>query len=894
VKPDRRIRRRAAAWLCGALAGLILAPVRAAPAPAPTVRKATLRNGLRVIVIRDPLAPVVTTELNYLVGSNEAPPGFPGMAHAQEHMMFRGSPGLSAEQLAYIGAAMGGDFDADTQQTVTQYLFTVPAADLRVALHIQAARMRGVLDRESAWRHERGAIEQEVARDLSSPDYRMYRLLLARLFRGTPYAHDALGTRASFDRTTGAMLRRFHAAWYAPNNAVLVIAGDVDPKPVLKTVRALFGTIPRHRLPHRPRIRLRPVVPETLHLTSDHGYGLAVIALRMPGTDSPDYAAAQVLGDVLNSPRGRLYALVPAGKALTTGFSIDAWPGAGLGAAVLGFPRGADPRAAVANLRAVLARIARRGVPADLVAAAKRRERAAAAFWPNSIPGLADTWSQAVAIEGRASPWEDIAAIERVTPAQVDRVARRWLKLDHSVTAVLTPRPAGRPVASKGFGGKESFTPHSAAPVRLPPWAEGVLTHLAVPPPAGHPVEQTLPNGLRLIVQTETVSPTVSVYGQVRNQPDLETPKGQEGVADVLSDLFSYGTRHLDRLAFQRALDAIAASESAGASFSLQVRARHFDRGMQLLAANLLHPALPPAAFRVVRAQHAAAAAGEIQSPAYRFRRALRAALYPPGDPTLREATPASIDALTLRDVRRYYHRVFRPDLTTIVVIGDITPKRARAVVERYFGAWKATGPKPNTWLPPVPANRPSVTQVPDPGRIQDEVVLAETLGLTRRNPDYYALELGNHVLGGGFYATRLYRDLRLTRGLVYYVSSGFDIGRTRSAYVVTYGCDPDNVARARAIVVRDLQAMRTEPVGPAALRRAKALALHEIPLAQASLGAIAGGLLSRAVEGLPLDEPTLAARRYLHLTAAEIRAAYARWLRPADLVQVTRGPPPH
>jgi len=130
----------------------------------------TLRNGLRVVVVPDQLAPVVTTVVNYLVGSNEAPPGFPGMAHAQEHMMFRGSPVLSANQLAAISAAMGGQFDADTQQTVTQYFFTVPKKDIDVALHIESLRMQGVLDTDTLWDQERKAIEQEVAQDLSNPN----------------------------------------------------------------------------------------------------------------------------------------------------------------------------------------------------------------------------------------------------------------------------------------------------------------------------------------------------------------------------------------------------------------------------------------------------------------------------------------------------------------------------------------------------------------------------------------------------------------------------------------------------------------------------------------------------------------------------------------------------
>src|SRR5579875_1828325 len=202
---------------------LVAAVPRVKGAETGNVLRATLPNGLRVVIVRNTLAPVVTTVMNYLVGSDEAPAGFPGMAHAQEHMMFRGSAGLSANQLADISAAMGGDFDADTQQTVTQYFFTVPAEDLDVALHIEAIRMSGVLDSQKLWDQERGAIEQEVAQDMSNPQYVFYTKLLAAMFAGTPLAHDALGTRPSFNKTTGAMLKQFYDSWYAPNNAILVI-----------------------------------------------------------------------------------------------------------------------------------------------------------------------------------------------------------------------------------------------------------------------------------------------------------------------------------------------------------------------------------------------------------------------------------------------------------------------------------------------------------------------------------------------------------------------------------------------------------------------------------------------------------------------------------------------
>jgi zinc protease len=320
-----------------------LAPWRALGSPSDGILgadqplRATLANGLRVIIVRNTLAPVVATSVNYLVGADETPAGFPGMAHAQEHMMFRGSPGLSADQLANISHTMGGSFNADTQQTVTQYYFTVPSEDLDVALNIEALRMRDVLDRAADWDHERGAIDQEVAQDLSNPQYTLFTTLRSALFSGTPYAHDGLGSRPSFARTSAAMLKAFHDRWYAPNNAILVVVGDLDPGATLARITELFGPIKSRPLPARAseHFRLQPVRAQSLELATDLPYGMQVTALRMPGLDSPDYPALEVLADVLSSQRGALYELVPQGKALAASFSFDPLPHAAIGSATV-------------------------------------------------------------------------------------------------------------------------------------------------------------------------------------------------------------------------------------------------------------------------------------------------------------------------------------------------------------------------------------------------------------------------------------------------------------------------------------------------------------------------------------------------------------------------------
>ena len=189
--------------------------------------------------------------------------------------------------------------------------------------------------------------------------------------------------------------------------------------------------------------------------------------------------------------------------------------------------------------------------------------------------------------------------------------------------------------------------------------------------------------------------------------------------------------------------------------------------------------------------------------------------------------------------------------------------------------------------LPAVPANQPATVNVPDPTQVQDSVELAEEVAMNRFHPDYYALQLGDHVLGGGFYATRLYRDLRQKAGYVYNVDNALRATETRATYSVTYGCDAENVSKARLLVEQELAAMRTTDVTAAELQQAKALLLRQITLSESSEDAVAGGFVARALVGLPLDEPIRAAERYYALTAEQVRAAFEKWIRPGAFVRL-------
>jgi zinc protease len=630
-----------------------------------------------------------------------------------------------------------------------------------------------------------------------------------------------------------------------------------------------------------------------LKLDTDLPYGLTAVVFRFPGAENPDFAAAQILSDVLSSQRGKLYGLVPQGQALFAEFEYETLQKSGLGYAIAGFPAGADSTNLLNQVKEILAAEITNGVTADLVEAAKRREIISAELSKNSVSGLASAWSQAIAVENRNSPDDDINLFRAVTVDDVNRIAKKYLDFDHTISAILTPTASDKPISSKSFGGQENFASSKNPNVKLPAWAKKLTEQLPVPVSTLNPFTTNLANGIKLIVQPESVSGTVGVFGRIKNNAKIQVPAGQDGVDEALDKLFSYGSKSLDRLAFQKALDDIGANESAGTDFSLQVLSENFERGVQLLADNELSPALPEDDFKIIQPQLAAQVAGELQSPDHIAGHKLTTSLFPAGDPATRETTPATIKSLTLDDVKNYYASAFRPDMTTIVVIGKISPENAVAVIEKFFGGWKAEGEKPNTLFPPAPTNSVSVTHVPDASRVQDKVTLAETLTLTRTNADYYALQLGNHVLGGGFYATRLYRDLREKAGLVYYVGSSFNIGLTRGVYQAPYACDPPNVSKARAIIVSNLKQMQAKKVTAQELKQAKLMLLRDIPLAEASTDSIAEGWLGRTALGLPLGEPVLAGRIYLKLTAGDVQTAFKKWIRPDDLVQVVQGPAP-
>jgi len=878
-------------FACAAALTLLAVPLTASSqdtAGGVQTAHATLANGLQVYVLQDRLSPVVSMYTNYQVGANDEP--ITGLAHAQEHMMFRGSKTIDASQFSDTTAITGGSYNADTQNEITQYFFEMPSQYLDIALNLERSRATGILDAQSGWNAERGAITQEVVRDNSGASYRLYVKMIHHILAGTPYADEGLGTVDTFKKIQAPDLKHFYARWYHPNNVIMVIAGDVDPQATIAKVRSLFGSIPSAPLPPRKSVHLQPLTPLTLRDNSSDPITLAMVGYRVPGYDDPDYYASEILNDVLNSPRGALYALQAGGKSLGTFAESSTHPGAGLSIVGSAVPVTTSGDTAATDVKAVIDAYKQSGLPPELVAVAKARELAQAQSESNSINGLASLWSQELAVEHR-TPDDELAGLEKVSVDDVNRVLRKYYDSATATVAIATPKAA----SGSAFGGREgenNSVPPTAHTV-LPAFARNVLAQLHVPQSAVHPNVQTLPNGINLITVQSSISPTVVLRGEIRNNPDVQEPPGKDGVDQILGGLFEYGTTTYDRIGYQTELDKIAADVSAGTGFSLNVLAKDFDRGVALLADDELHPALPADAFAIVKQQTVGQLTGAVQGPDFKAQRALADALYPAGDPARRAATPESAGVVTLDDVKNYYAAAFRPDLTTIVVVGDVTPEHARAAVQNAFGAWTASGPAPDVYPPPIPRNSPSQAMIPATGRIQSDVTLAETLPMTYNDSDYPVLQLANAALSGGF-GSLLYHDVREVHGYAYTVDTSVAGGHNRSTFRVNFGAYPQNTARAKQLIVTDLTSLQKKDLPADRLVRAKALLIGQLPVRSESYDGVASTLLTYSVTGRPLDTDRRYAQAELAASADAVRAAMAKWIRPQGFAGVTQGPAGH
>lgn len=885
------------------------APALAAPSQVPPIvyHQRTLPNGLQVYASLDRTTPNVTVQLWYGVGSKDDPAGRSGFAHLFEHLMFKATKDLPAESFDRLTEDVGGLNNASTADDYTNYYEVVPANHLERLIWAEAERMGTLVVDEANFKSERQVVEEELRqRVLASPYGRLFSLYLPQATYTThPYHRPGIGSIEELDAATLDDVRAFHEAYYRPDNAALIVVGNFDEAQLNAWVDKYFGAL---KNPATPIKRVTAAEPRRTKPGVYEGYGpnvpLPAVAITWLGAKAsdPDAPALKVLDAILSGGKSsRLYDNLVYEKQIAaeiySNADLPAQPGNFAVGAIM-----ASGHSLAEGEAALLAQVQRlRDAPptqAELDTAktqlvtGKLRER-------ETIDGRGFALGYALRIDGDAAKANtELAALQAVTAADVQRVARKYLDPQTRMTIHYRPESA-RP--------KGETAPAPSAPPKMVATYTGPVFALAPeaerqkPPPVGQPIapvlpkpaEKTLANGLRVVVARSSDLPLVTADLTIKTGGWADPP-GLSGVAGMTADMLTEGTKTRSARAIASQTEALGATLESGAnleasSVTLNMMPDRLDAGMAIMADVARNPAFAPDELERQRAQSLDGLRVAYQEPGQVSAYAAAPIVFG-GTPFghVANGTPGSIAKLKPADLAALHSTWYRPDNAVLVLTGDITPEQGFALAEKAFGGWA----KPAAPLAPAPAvapqARPRAVLLDLPGTGQAAVNLAK-VGIPRSDPDYYSGLVANTLLGGG-YSSRLNLEIRVKRGLSYGASSNLSANRTTGSFRAAAQTKNETAPQVLDLIVEQMTALGTTPASADELNARKSNLVGGYGRRLATTGGLADILGNLALYGVPLDEITRYTTRVEAVTPAQAQAFAARVMDPAKASVIIAG----
>ena len=856
---------------------------------APHVEK--LANGLRVVIVEDHAVPVVETAMWYGFGSLRERPGKTGLAHALAHMMYRGTPSLSGSGLDDVFTQLGAQEIATTANDFTEYHFVLPADKLDLALRVEADRMQHLVLDDSAWKAEQKQVIAEDDEDLATPLAKLYDAA-CRAASPTPLCSlSPLGNRSDIANATSEDIRSYYQDYYAPNNATLVIAGDVDTADAMKLARDAFGSVPANSPPPFNDIPLFFNRDKEVEVAGDFPDEVVDLVFPAPGSGEPDSAAFSILDSVINNPRSTFYrGLVDSGYTLGYSTQLDQNVHGGLLHVFLVVAPSHTSAQARDAFVDILGTAQKNGFASDLIAAAKTSASLQALYARDSIAGLANRVGYALAVAGFPSPSTTDDRIASVTDGDVALQARKYLDTP-AVTALLTP--SGRTGGASGPP-KASVTDdfsHRAprGPIVEARWVTNALATTSLAKTRATPTQFTLANGLRVLYVPVHSNATVFVQGAVDTMPRFD-PVGKEGMGAMASSLLAFGGKKYDFGALHKTIDELGASVDLGLQFDAHARAKDLDAILDILADDLERPTFATTDVERVRAETLAAIRARDNDPDYRANHEFDKLMFSSFDPTLREPETSTIDAIGAADLHRYARAYLRPDTTTVTIVGDIDPATIQAQVRAAFGGWQVVGTRPDTRPDPIPQTHAARRDVPLNAPVT-RVHMGER-SVAHTSPDFYALDLINVILGAdGAYDSRLMDQLAVKDRLVFDIASSLQTDRYRGTFDFHYVAKPARAGAAGESLRAEIARMQRDPVGPFELMRAKSKVVARSRVAEESTETIAERVQTIGIDGLPLDFEATLPEKYGVVDGATILRIATQYLHPNALIEVDEGP---
>ncbi|MFZ4605978.1 MAG: M16 family metallopeptidase [Caulobacter sp.] len=895
----------------GAWAQAAPAPV-AVPASAevPPIgfKSRVLPNGMKVFYSVDRTTPNVTVQVWYSVGAKDDPAGRSGFAHLFEHLMFKATRDMPGESFDRMTEDVGGFNNASTYSDFTNYYEVVPANHLERLLWAESQRLGSLVVDEASFKSERDVVKEELRlRVLSDPYGRFFRIVIPNASYTThPYKRPGIGSIEDLDAATIDDVLAFHATYYRPDNAALIVAGNFDEAELNAWVDKYFAPLKTPARP-LPRVTLREPARTAARTVTSYAPNvpLPAVAITWQGASAsdPDAAALTVLDAILSGGKSsRLYnSLVYDQQVAQAAFSsadLNAQPGLfWVGAIMAG---GKTVEQGQAALMAEIRRL-RDTPPNEAELAEARTEMVANAVREReTIDGRAFALGYALVMEGDAAKANTgIAELQAVTAADIQRVAKKYLADDRLVVVRYLDegqRPAGeaapvaprvKPVKSPKFRGQVvSLAPEGQ---RVAPPALGTPVSPVLPVPT----ERTLANGLRVIVARSSDLPLVTAELTVRSGAAVD-PSGRAGASAMMAELLTEGTTTRSSVQISSQTEALGANLSAGSgwessSVTLNVMPQNLDAAMDIMADVTLNPAFAQEELDRVRDQALDGFQVALKRPGTVAGYVTAPIIYA-GSPFGHVAggTPTSLPKLTRADLLAIHDAWWRPDNAVLVIVGDLTPEQGFALAEAAFGGWN----KPAAALPALPtadANPPVRNVIIDmPGAGQAAVTLTRR-GIARSDPRYYVGMVANTVLGGG-YSARLNQEIRVKRGLAYGANSGLSPRRIVGGFSASTQTKNPSAAEVVTLIRDELGRMATVPATPAELAARKSVLIGDFGRDMGTTDGLAGVLGGLAVYNIDLGEMNVFTRKIEAVSADQVTAFSADIFDPSKASAVVVG----
>ena len=778
-----------------------------------------LDNGLEVILVRDTTAPTAAVYISYRVGGANDPEGKSGFSHLFEHLMFEGSPHVPSGQLDQLLERVGGSSNAFAATDVTGYYSTVPSHQLPLALWIEADRMGGLNVTQENLDNQRAIVIEEIQLSYDNNPYgTAVRALLTMPYTYEPYKRPIVGSIEDVNKAELEDVLAFHHTYYVPNNATLVVAGDIHFDTTRDLIDEYFGAIPRgDDPPALPEFALVDQAEAEFIIIEDPLINIPalLVAYEIPPLVHEDYPALDLLSRVLSVGDSSRLAkrLVDTGKAL----QADAWiihnRGPGLFAFILLANIGVELEALETAAYEELQTIIDEGVPQEEL------DKVIAGIRSRGILGLETALGLAGSVQNANYYFGDPQAVftginryEAVTSEDIQRVAIEYLEDTdrHVFNVVLSDAEPASPVV-----------PYAAEDaVEMEPVYRYVIEQDEPPAPLDSNeftfptiTENVMDNGLEVVVIEQPNMPIISL-DVFFDGGSTTAPQELPGLAGMTGSLITRGTDSRSAQDIAGAIEQVGGvvGSSAGSdSISLGVFAliEDADLAFDLLADMTLNANFPDNEIERERSQRVSALEANLAEPGYVAGRTFGRLLYQ-GHPYGNAVTFDSLEAITRDDIIAFYDSRRQPENAVLIIAGAINTEEGLAYAEQHFADWE--GSAESVAFPELTEHEGQHIYLVDrPGSTQANFLLGN-IGIQGASLDYFPARVMNHVLGGTF-SSRLVQNIREEKGYTYSIGSGFsypaDIGR----FVVSAAVRNDVIAPALEEVFAEIERIQTEPL---------------------------------------------------------------------------------